>query len=138
MWNLCICASSCITWYHFFFKKLIQGYNWQFPELLTFLVEKPISDLSLKHTQWHALPINLLIRFKIAIIPYYNGKNMDLNFHNCLRSGPRGLPPPPLTVSLTVKRLGFFDNFPFRHIQVMWEETNLHEECQKSHWQRQP
>ena len=33
---------------------------------------------------------------------------LDQYFHICLRSGPRGLPPPPLTVSLTVKRPFFF------------------------------
>ena len=39
-------------------------------------------------------------------------KKMGQNFHICLRSGPRGLPP-PLMVSLTVKRQFFYD-FPIK------------------------
>ena len=40
---------------------------------------------------------------------FYHLEKLDQNFHICLRSGPRGLtPPPPLTVSLTVKRPFFF------------------------------
>ena len=31
------------------------------------------------------------------------------NFHICLLSGPRGLTPPPLTVSLTVKYPFFYE-----------------------------
>ena len=42
-------------------------------------------------------------------------EKIDQNFHICLRSGPRGLNPPPLTVSLTVKYPLFYA-FPKKNL----------------------
>ena len=39
----------------------------------------------------------------------FNGK-IGQNYYICLRSGPRWLTPPPLTVSLTVKYPFFYDS----------------------------
>ena len=44
-------------------------------------------------------------------------KKMSQNFHIFLRSGPRGLSPPPLTVSLAVKYLFFYDS-PNNQIEI--------------------
>ena len=43
----------------------------------------------------------------------FNGK-MGQNFLIYLRSGPRKLTPSPLTVSLTVKYSGVWDDFPYK------------------------
>ena len=46
----------------------------------------------------------------------FNGE-MGQNFHICLRSGPRGLTPPPLTISLTVK----YPSFLTTSLSWLWE-----------------
>ena len=56
--------------------------------------------MQLRSNQRKKLSCTFLALTLREVIPL---KKMGQNFHICLRSGPTGLTPPPLTVSLTVK-----------------------------------
>ena len=69
----------------------------------------------LRSNQRNKLTCTFLALTLREVIPL---KKMGQNFHICLRSGPTGLTPPPLTVRLTIK-------YPFFMTSLSWQSKPI-------------